>query len=86
MISRDLLVVPVDLDDANDHREQLENLMIVQRQFLERTLYQYGGAENWITTYLREGLQAMESAHERILQIINYGNLPQSGDQPKPME
>jgi hypothetical protein len=85
MIAHDLLIIPPDEDDMNDQREQLENVMIVQRQLIERFLHQYQ-QETWISSYLRAGLEGMERAHELVITIINNGNLPQADpERPKPM-
>jgi len=58
-----LLNEPVRIFDMLDQEEMIDNTCQIQRDLLNRLLYQYG--ETWISLELREILKHLDYAHER---------------------
>lgn len=71
------LVIPVDQDDLEDQREQLESLLETQRSLVARLREQYK-QETMMSEQLLHGFNEMHSALQRIVYVINSGHIPPS--------
>ena len=83
-IDRELLHIPVDLDDMNDQREQIENVLYVQRDLFDRERFTHQGdtpvsQELWAIHFL------LSEALRRTIALTNTEKFPPGSEDPKPM-